>query len=194
MNTRPIKAAVAIAVSALAGTLLSAAPAQAVGDTSRYEGRSASGIGLNLRQVPSDSGKKVGFLPDGDVVGLICKVRGTNVGGYNSNNLWYKVDTGDQPAWVTAKYVENLTKAPPFCGDGDIDRGRVTASSLSVRRAPTLSDERLATLHRGDDVRIICKVSGGSKVDGNKLWYWMTDGFWVSARYVANVGPAPITC
>jgi hypothetical protein len=51
----------------------------------------------------------------------------------------------------------------------------------------------VGTLHSGATVSIQCKVFGPS-VDGNTRWYKLSTGKWVTARYVANIGPAPRFC
>ncbi|MGW5360945.1 SH3 domain-containing protein [Actinopolymorpha pittospori] len=71
-------------------------------------------------------------------------------------------------------------------------QGRVTAT-LNVRSAPTSAAADVGTLRSGATVSIQCKVFGPS-VDGNTLWYKLSTGRWVTARYVANIGPAPRFC
>ncbi|GAA5039274.1 SH3 domain-containing protein [Actinopolymorpha pittospori] len=71
-------------------------------------------------------------------------------------------------------------------------QGRVTAT-LNVRSAPTSAAADVGTLRSGATVNIQCKVFGPS-VDGNTRWYKLSTGRWVTARYVANIGPAPRFC
>ncbi len=71
--------------------------------------------------------------------------------------------------------------------------GKVTASSLNVRSAPTGASSKVGSLSHGTTVRIQCKVFGPS-VSGNSLWYKLGNGNWVTARYVSNVGSAPRFC
>lgn len=73
-------------------------------------------------------------------------------------------------------------------------RGRITASpALIVRKAPTTYAPRVTSLANGTVVSIQCKVYGPT-VSGNKLWYKLSTGRWVTARYVANIGTAPRFC
>lgn len=73
-------------------------------------------------------------------------------------------------------------------------KGKVTAStSLSVRKAPTSASPKVGSLSRGTVVTIQCKVYGPS-VGGNSLWYKLSSGRWVTARYVSNIGTAPRFC
>ncbi|NEE12093.1 SH3 domain-containing protein [Streptomyces sp. SID7499] len=74
-------------------------------------------------------------------------------------------------------------------------RGVVTASTLALRSAPNRGSQIIRYAHRGDEVNIFCKT-GGETVQGNPLWYLLTDGTWAwgAARYIDNIGPAPRWC
>ncbi|GAA4790453.1 SH3 domain-containing protein [Streptomyces ziwulingensis] len=74
-------------------------------------------------------------------------------------------------------------------------RGVVTAGSLALRSAPNRGSQIIRYAHRGETVHIDCKT-GGESVQGNPLWYLLTDGTWAwgAARYIDNVGPAPRWC
>ncbi|MET7485504.1 SH3 domain-containing protein [Streptomyces sp. NPDC005538] len=97
--------------------------------------------------------------------------------------------------------------ADSFDGRGDHDehgdhddnqrlyRGVVTASQLALRSRPDRGSRIIRYAHRGEHVSIFCKTRG-SNVQGNNLWYLLTDGTWAwgSARYIDNIGPAPRWC
>ncbi|WP_405766636.1 SH3 domain-containing protein [Streptomyces sp. NBC_00080] len=74
-------------------------------------------------------------------------------------------------------------------------RGRVTASELLLRSAPTRASQVIRVAHRGEIVSIFCKTPG-QNVQGNSLWYLLTDGTWAwgSARYIDTIGTAPRWC
>ncbi|MEV7288764.1 SH3 domain-containing protein [Streptomyces sp. NPDC093252] len=74
-------------------------------------------------------------------------------------------------------------------------RGRVTADRLLLRSAPNRGSRVIRSVHRGEIVSIYCKTSG-QRIDGNPLWYLLTDGTWAwgSARYISNIGAAPRWC
>ncbi|MGW0290639.1 SH3 domain-containing protein [Streptomyces tuirus] len=74
-------------------------------------------------------------------------------------------------------------------------RGVVTANTLALRSAPNRGSQIIRYAHRGDIVNIFCKT-GGETVQGNPLWYLLTDGTWAwgAARYIDNIGPAPRWC
>ncbi|MFI7140436.1 SH3 domain-containing protein [Streptomyces massasporeus] len=79
--------------------------------------------------------------------------------------------------------------------DSGLYRGVVTANTLALRSAPHRGSQIIRYAHRGDEVRIFCKT-GGETVQGNPLWYLLTDGTWAwgAARYIDNIGPAPRWC
>ncbi|MGW7414368.1 InlB B-repeat-containing protein [Streptomyces sp. NPDC054863] len=75
-------------------------------------------------------------------------------------------------------------------------KGRIIArTGLLVRDRPDQGGRIIGKLDNGKVVNIACKVKGQS-VDGNPRWYRLTDGSyaWSSARYIANIGPAPHWC
>ena len=74
-------------------------------------------------------------------------------------------------------------------------KGVVTADTLALRSAPNRGSQIIRFAHRGDVVKIFCKT-GGETVQGNPLWYLLTDGTWAwgAARYIDNIGPAPRWC
>ncbi|MFF9204657.1 SH3 domain-containing protein, partial [Streptomyces sp. NPDC014986] len=80
-------------------------------------------------------------------------------------------------------------------GDQGEYKGVVTAPSLALRSAPTRGSQVIRYAHKGEVVSIFCKVPG-DKVDGNPLWYLLTDGTWAwgPARHIDNIGPAPRWC
>jgi hypothetical protein len=91
----------------------------------------------------------------------------------------------------------------PSGGNGDenghhdprLFQGVVTANTLALRSAPNRGSQIIRFAHRGDIVKIFCKT-GGETVQGNPLWYLLTDGTWAwgAARYIDNIGPAPRWC
>ncbi|MEH0418552.1 SH3 domain-containing protein [Streptomyces sp. B21-083] len=75
-------------------------------------------------------------------------------------------------------------------------KGIVTANGgLRLRSAPNRGSAIIRVVPKGAIVTIFCKV-GGENVDGNSLWYLLTDGTWAwgAARYIDNIGAAPRFC
>ncbi|MEU5521734.1 SH3 domain-containing protein [Streptomyces sp. NPDC047860] len=74
-------------------------------------------------------------------------------------------------------------------------KGVVTANRLALRTAPNRGARIIRFAHRGEVVSIFCKVPG-DRVNGNPLWYLLTDGTWAwgPAAHIDNIGPAPRWC
>ncbi|GAA2932313.1 SH3 domain-containing protein [Streptomyces enissocaesilis] len=84
----------------------------------------------------------------------------------------------------------------PQAGSSPTYKGRVTAKSgLLLRDKPTRGSRVVGSRPYGAVVRIFCKTHG-ENVHGDSHWYLLTDGTWAwgSARYIADIGPAPRTC
>ncbi len=143
---------------------------------------------LQMRYAPSTASNPRGTVLKGQTFKIECKVRGTMVDG---NNLWYLLPPGNTH-WVSARYVKNVGPAPDWCSEGKSATG-VTTAGINKRQRPTHSDAIVGGLAAGKTVSIRCKVSSDS-VGGNTLWYYTTDGRWISARYVTNRGKAPGYC
>jgi uncharacterized protein YraI len=87
-----------------------------------------------------------------------------------------------------------LAAAPAAQAAGEPYQGKVTSSgNLNVRSAPTSASSKVGSLKPGTKIGIHCKVYGPS-VSGNSLWYKLSSGKWVTARYVSNIGSAPRFC
>ncbi|HEY5784276.1 MAG TPA: hypothetical protein VIT65_05835 [Microlunatus sp.] len=191
MISRPIRAAAAAVASAAAVALglFATLPAQAdAAADADADGKVVAAGGLTVRQLPTTASTSKGKLANGTTVSIICKVRGSSVDG---NNLWYLLPP-TLNEWISARYVRNVGAAPGWCGDDERFIGRTT-TAVTKRVAPTTAASTAGGLAAGARVSIICKLPGQS-VGGNNRWYYLTDGRWVSARYVTNVGRAPGWC
>jgi hypothetical protein len=185
MIKKMIGAGVAALAVAAGSVALTTSPAFAAGG----DGKVISKTNLIVRHAPSTHASNVGSIKPGKTIPLSCKVTGTTVDG---NSIWYLLPGGDSPEWVSARYVQNIGKAPSWCGNDERFVGKATAS-LTKRTAPNTADARAGSYGKGAGVDIICKVTA-QNVGGNKFWYWTTSHRWVSARYVDNVGRAPNWC
>lgn len=96
---------------------------------------------------------------------------------------------------MLSRLDESYWAAPKWCEKGDwLYEGKIVAKpSLTIRTKPTTSSSARGTVKYGKQVSIVCKLNGKS-VGGNKRWYQLTNGKWVPARYVANVGESPAWC
>jgi hypothetical protein len=187
MIKRIVGAGVAALTIAAGSVALTASPAVAAGT----DGKVISRTNLRIHNAPSVHAAGVGSYKPGKTIPLTCKTTGTTVDG---NNIWYEVPiAGDGPPhWVAARYVQNIGKAPGWCGNDERFVGKATAS-LTKRAAPNTADARVGSYAKGAGVDIICKATAQS-IGGNKFWYWTSSHRWVSARYVDNVGSAPNWC
>lgn len=179
--------ATAVAVPAV-GIVGSSTAAQAVGSNTHYKGEVVAKT-LSIRSQPTTYGMRVGTLKEGAKVTIWCKVEAVPVAG---NRLWY---TNGKGQWYPARYVENLGKAPVWCGGRWWDWGTaIKKSSVNLRQGPTNQSKLVGTVRYGKNVSIICKVNGPN-VDGNPRWYQLEDGRFVAARYVKNApGMIPPYC
>lgn len=80
----------------------------------------------------------------------------------------------------------------PF-GSGEYDGQVAARSGLNVRSEPTTDSDVRATLVNGVELRIDCKAEGET-IEGDSTWYKLGFQRWVSARYVADLGPEPAWC
>ncbi|MGC4916559.1 SH3 domain-containing protein [Streptomyces albogriseolus] len=118
---------------------------------------------------------------------------GTNTGSYQQGGGNAQQGGGDQGGDWGNQAGGN--QAGGNHGDQGAYRGVVTAQKLALRSAPNRGSQVIRYAHKGDVVSIFCKVPG-DHVDGNPLWYLLTDGTWAwgPARYIDNIGPAPRWC
>ncbi|MBM7785230.1 SH3 domain-containing protein [Tenggerimyces flavus] len=189
-RVRTIALAIATAVAVPAVGLTAAGVAQADNETKAapiYKGKVIAKK-LMLRTHPTTASATEGFYTKGEVVNLSCKVKTISVDG---NRLWYRL-AYLQGGWISARYVTNVGKAPRWCDpDAYFAKGSTTKKpSVNLRSGPTNKAKLAGKLKYSTKVHVLCKLNG-PKVGGNPRWYQLTDGKWVSARYVKNVGKAP---
>ncbi|MGW1725446.1 SH3 domain-containing protein [Streptomyces sp. NPDC002306] len=101
-----------------------------------------------------------------------------------------------QNAGVSRSEVVDPWVDPGAQGDSLRYTGVVTAhGGLLLRSRPDRGGQVIGRAAEGAIVSIFCKY-GGETVDGNPLWYLLTDGTWAwgAARYIDNIGPAPRWC
>ena len=144
---------------------------------------------LAVRSLPTTAAWKRATIKKGTLIHIVCKVNAVNVDG---NRRWYMLGAN---GWVSARYVSNIGKVPTWCPP-EVDfygAKAVKKPSVNLRQAPTNKSKIVGSLTYGTQVRVLCKVNGPT-VDGNRRWYQLQDGRWVTARYMQNVGDAPQLC
>lgn len=174
-------AALATAVVATLGSGLMATPADAA---TTYVGKVDARGGLKAHFVPASGTPTIDSFANGSRIRLVCKVRSVEVKG---NDLWYRVKARNQK-WVSAKYVDNIGRAPRLCGEPTRTTGKVTTDTLNRREAPLLRADKEGRLHRGDRVTAVCWINGMQNNQSDKAWYQLGNGTWVSARYLDAPG------
>ncbi|MDW4904635.1 SH3 domain-containing protein, partial [Streptomyces sp. ADMS] len=108
-----------------------------------------------------------------------------NDGGHQNGGNWNQGNNSNN--W--GQHNNTSPKVGPY-------QGIVTANGgLRLRSAPNRGSAIIRVVPKGTIVNIFCKV-GGENVDGNSLWYLLTDGTWAwgAARYIDNIGAAPRFC
>ncbi|MFJ4964095.1 hypothetical protein EES43_20395 [Streptomyces sp. ADI96-02] len=77
-----------------------------------YRGRVVADPYLYLRDRPTRSSRIVGKVWKGEYVSIFCKVDSDDV--VDGNPRWYLLTDGTW-AWGSARYIENIGRAPRFC-------------------------------------------------------------------------------
>ncbi|NLM20262.1 MAG: SH3 domain-containing protein [Peptococcaceae bacterium] len=127
----------------------------------------ASGA-LNLRDIPSTSGKVLLSIPQGATVEITAQ-----------QGEWYQTTYQNKTGWIFGNYVK-ITQ--------EFKQGEVNASiGLNLRQSPSLSAQILITLPAGAKIPITGQQDGWYKTI-----YQGTTG-WVSAEYVTVYDPNTAT-
>jgi hypothetical protein len=93
------------------------------------------------------------------------------------------------PAASAAPAATTQAAAPTYTGRV------VSATGLAQRVAPSTHVSTTGTAFRRGAMLILDCQLNGTAVGGNQRWYKVHGrDAWVSARYVANVGAAPVAC
>ncbi|MGW3814264.1 SH3 domain-containing protein [Streptomyces sp. NPDC005046] len=111
-------------------------------------------------------------------------------GGNGNGQTWNNGGGGDGREPANANGNGNGQNNPRLY------QGRITApGGLDLRSAPTRGSQLIRVARHGEIVSIYCKTPG-QNVQGNPLWYLLTDGTWAwgAARYIDNIGPSPRWC
>ncbi|MBR6739780.1 MAG: SH3 domain-containing protein [Clostridia bacterium] len=122
---------------------------------------------LNLREGPSSTSTLKGTLSHGDIVTIL-----------GEEGAWYKVQVGTNAYYAAKSYIEIRAALDPA---EDIMVGSVDAYSLNVRIGPSTVHFRIATISRGDRMKITDVEDGWYKIEiDDQIGY-------VSAEYVETV-------
>ncbi|CAM5564538.1 hypothetical protein SAVIM338S_04706 [Streptomyces avidinii] len=70
-------------------------------------------------------------------------------------------------------------------------KARIVSDKLHIRTGPGTQYKKTGVFKHGAEVQVQCKANG-TDVEGNSLWYKLTDGRgWIAARYAANLNRIP---
>ncbi|WP_167476504.1 CAP domain-containing protein [Nocardia arthritidis] len=163
--------------------------------------------GVNLRTEPSLDSPKVGQLPDGERVTIVCTTRGGQVNGiWGPTTVWDKLDTG---RWASDGFIHTGTNNPvaPECpGTGPAKPDPQPSPSTSaepnkpagpasgtvrrgvnLRTEPSLDSPKVGQLPDGERVTIVCTTRGG-QVNGiwgpTTVWNKLDTGRWASDGFI----------
>lgn len=142
---------------------------------------------LAVRYGPNTASTKVGAVERG-LIPIDCWLRGNSVDG---NDRWYALPP-TLNEYVSARYVR-VVGSVPECGTSSRTFTGKTTVAVRKRTGPTTAASQAGSVAKGQRVTIECKIPG-QKVGGNANWYYLSDGRWLPARYVSNVGAAPQWC
>lgn len=172
---RHLASLTAAGLVAAATLVAGAAPAPAA---TTYQGRVVATGGVVQRTAPSTHAGTTGAgIRQGAVVTLDCQLNGTVVGG---NQRWYKVH--GRNAWISARYVANIGRAPVACTAGDW--AYEVKLGTHVRQGPSTLDRSIGTLPRGAELTTRWITRTGQAVGGNRTWVSVDTGHgnrgWIS--------------
>jgi cell wall-associated NlpC family hydrolase len=141
---------------------------------------------LNVRAGASTSSNVVRGLSGNTTVTVVAQKSGTSV---NGNTTWYKLSNG---GWITAAYVSAVTSDSSNANSGStttteqaISKNVKTTASLNVRSSASTSGSIVGSLGNSTTVKVVAQKSG-TAVNGNKTWYKLSTGGWITAAYVTE--------
>lgn len=154
-------------------------------DSSRFDGpvasvarthRVAGTPRLTARRAPHRRAPAVTTYRRGTAVSVACRAWGARVGHGRS---WHKLTNG---GYVPVRFLRPRQSRVPRCNYPF----QVTApDALTTRTGPGTRYAKAGAIRHGGLARITCQKRGAD-VFGNRVWNRLTNGSWVSNRYVAT--------
>lgn len=145
---------------------------------------------LNVRSLPRNGASVQSYVMQGTIVDIVAEAQG------NNGHLWGKLSSG---GWICLLYTAvgdaghsyqgNFTAMPqktsetPAASDPDavICSGKITASTLNVRKSASTSSEIVGSLKSGESVSIV-ELASGNGLD----WGRLSSGGWVAMKYIST--------
>ena len=139
---------------------------------------------LNVRSNAQTTASVVRGLSANATVKVVAQKNGTSV---NGNTKWYKLSSG---GWITSAYVQEVSNAGSSNSSTSntgstetaISKNVKTTSALNVRSSASTSGSIVGSLSNSTTVKVVAQKSG-TTVAGNKTWYKLSTGGWITAAY-----------
>lgn len=114
---------------------------------------------VNLREAPED-GKVITTVNEGVLVTVLD----------TSNTKWYKVSYNGQTGYISAEYLDTAAA-------GNVQTGKITASSLNIRETNDSDSKSLGTVTKGTSVTIIESSAGWHKIVYKDITGWVSGDY-----------------
>jgi flagellar protein FlgJ len=182
-GTLRTSAAAAVAAAMLA-PLAMGTPADAAGPGAVAH---TGGIPLNVRAGASLAAERVGTVPDGRRLAVVCRVRGQAVAGHaRRTDVWDRLASG---RYVSDANVAWRGRPPGWCGATRAHLVTVSTGGfpLNLRAAPSAGSRRAGTAADGARIAVRCQVPGqaiAGHVRRTAVWVRTTGGWYVSDAYL----------
>lgn len=132
--------------------------------------------GVIARHAPRRHARAAATYRRGEAVSVVCRARGATVG---HSRVWHKLTNG---GYLPARHIRPRRARVPRCNYPF----QVTApDALTTRTGPGTRYAKAGAIRHGGLARITCQTRGAD-VFGNRVWNRLTNGSWVSNRYVAT--------
>lgn len=147
--------------------------------------------GAVVRKAPTTQSGAELTLKGKSRVSVSCWVNGPAKGN-GVTQRWYKYEIQGLPStWIASEALSSVSPSVKECTTTKTV-GRTT-TALTARTGPHTSSAPVTTLGARKTISLVCKVQS-QNIGGNSLWYYTSQGSWVSAKYITNVGAAPQWC
>lgn len=138
---------------------------------------------LNVRNIPSTSGKLLGKLSQGSRVKI-----------YSQQKEWVEISFSNSKAWVTSEFIEIQDDGQPK-ESGSTEKpigsviGTVTATSLNVRESSALNARIIGSVTKGQRYRIVEEVNNWSKIELKPGQYGWIAGWYLDKSVQESPSP-----
>jgi N-acetylmuramoyl-L-alanine amidase len=163
--------------------ILSSIPAISVSAESKATVNATS---LNVRSEPALSAKKIGSLKNGDTVTVLKTEKG-----------WANINFNGKKAWVSAEFLKVKngsapSSQPPKKEKPAAKQAKVTATSLNVRKGPSLQHTIVGSLKNGTVVTIQKQDGKWSSITYGKISGWVSNAYLLEQTSQPPVAQKPV--